>query len=106
MAITIIIKGDRGGYTAPRRQGKISIEEHLMNKVDNGTVTDKDIDTIITKGDWKMQRHMIERANMLRKEKKHLDNIHGKDVWDGKDSEGNLFKDTQLFDPAEPTKDI
>lgn len=105
MAITIIIKGDRGGYTAPRKP-KYSIEEHLMQKVDEGTVTDKDIDTILQKGDWKMKRHMTERANALHKDKKHLDRLYGKDVWDGKDNDGNLFKDTLMYDPAKPDEKI
>lgn len=104
--VYIIIKGDRGGYTAPRKNKTISLEEHLMNKVDDGSVTDRDIDTIVKKGDWKMQRHMIERANRLNKDKKHLDRMYGEGVWDGKDNEGNLFKDTQLYDPADPHKDI
>lgn len=100
MAVTIIIKGDRGGYTAPR-QSTQSYEQKLYDKIDKGAVTDSDISYIQEHGDYFLRRKLDEKHNKEWKVKKHLDNVYGTGVFDGKDNDGNLYKDTSLFNHKE-----
>jgi len=63
-------------------------------------MTDADIAEVQYGDNKSLQRQMVEKANQLHKEKKHLDRMYDKDLFDGKDKNGQLVK-VMDFTPSE-----
>lgn len=74
----------------------ISREEQLHKRIQDGTVTDRDLQEIEERGDRSLKKALNEKERHLRKEKEHLDRLYGEGAWDGKDEEGRLFKNIPL----------
>ena len=91
----IIIKGDKGGYTAPRRAPQLDKEQVLSRKIEQGTIHDRDISDIQDHGSLGLKMKLEEKVNRGLKQREHLQRIHGSIV-DGKDDKGRLYKDITL----------
>lgn len=72
---------------------RLSREEELHQKIDRGSLTDRDILDIEDGGDRRLRRHLEERTSYLEKERDHLDRVYGKGAFDGRDNQGRLYKD-------------
>ena len=73
-------------------QRELSREEQLHQLIDNGRITDRDIADIENHGDRRLRRHLEERTSYLEKERDHIDRVYGKGMFDGRDSNGKLYK--------------
>lgn len=82
--VHIIIKEGKPRYE--------SEESKLYKKIQNGSANDSDISKALNIGDRKILQMMNSKVDELYKEKRTLDDKYGKDVWDGKDEKGNLYK--------------
>ena len=79
-------------------------EEYLQQAIQKGTVNDRDIEDIISHGSRSLKRQLDERSEYLWKEKKHLDNVYGAGVFDGRDDQGRLYKDLDNTDLVKELK--
>lgn len=88
--------GKPSGEYSESRTG--DYEQELYYKLEHGTITDQDIDFIIGSGDRHLKQALERRHNKMYEQKKHIDRIYGEGIFDGRDTEGNLYKDltTQL----------
>ena len=80
-----------------------SKDEVVANKIRNGSCTDSDISYALESDDLSLRRTLDETHNRRYQEKKHIDRIHGEGVFDGRDNDGNLFKDTSLGSLENPS---
>jgi len=68
-------------------------EQQLFYKIAHGTITDSDIDFILSHGDSGLKQALEKRHNELYNEKKYIDRLYGEGIFDGRDTEGNFYKD-------------
>jgi hypothetical protein len=82
-----------------RRSFSLSPEGKLYEKLEKGSLTDKDIQTIVKEGDSKMMKALENKANEKKKLKAETEAKLGIDdsrCFDGVDNDGNLYKDIPL----------
>ena len=72
---------------------KEDYEATLEHKIQSGRINDRDIEYILNNGDSRLRMLLDRRHNELYNEKKHIDRIYGEGIFDGRDTEGNLYKD-------------
>lgn len=88
------------------RGAMMSKEEAVARRIRNGSCTDSDINFVMDSGDASLRRTLDETHNMRYKDKKHIDRLHGEGLFDGRDNDGNLFKDTVIGPLENPTNNI
>jgi len=77
-----------------------SKEAILAEKIEKGTLTDADIDTVVNAG-GELNKRLEQKYDQKLKEKRDLDEKYGKDVFDYKNENGELVKEVNLLDNLE-----
>lgn len=101
-APTIIFKGS-GWASSSRNSGSgksfsvpKNIEKNLLDKIEQGSITDSEIEMCIDSGDRQIKQAMEKKINEGYRKKKYLDSEFGAGAFDGIDNQGNYYKDTTL----------
>lgn len=74
-----------------------SEEAQMMRRLQNGQVSDRDIQNIM-ESDGQLRHELFAIENKKLKEKEHRTRIYGDDaeIFDGVDKDGNLYQDIPL----------
>lgn len=95
----------KGGRTSTKALYKPTYEDKLMGingkegMIERGALTDKDINFILDSKDSKLIQKLEKKYEKEKVNADHVHRMYGKD-WTNKDNQGNLFKDTTLYDPG------
>ena len=94
--------GERGGQRPAannRRSFSIDPEKILSEKIEQGNITDKDIQDITKSGDSKMLKKLTDKADRQLKKKTQLEDklgISDRKCFQGVDNSGCLYSDIPL----------
>lgn len=97
-----ILKGGRSStktFATPTYEDKLMGINGQMGMIERGSLTDKDINFILDSGDSKLINKLEKKYEKEKKNADHVQSVYGKE-WTNKDNDGNLFKDTIVYDPA------
>ncbi len=95
----------KGGRTSTKALYKPTYEDKLLGMngetgmIERGALTDKDINFILDSKDSKLINKLEKKYEKEKVNSDHVKRMYGND-WTNKDNEGNLFKDTVLYDPG------
>lgn len=95
----------KSGRTSTKALYKPTYEDRLLGingeagMIEKGSLTDKDINYILDSNDPKLLKCLDKKYQKEKKNSEHVQRMYGKD-WTNKDNDGNLFKDTTLYDPG------
>jgi len=71
----------------------------IMQKIETASLNHSEIDAIMDSGEGDLKRAVERKAKEMHAEKAHLDRLYGKDMFDGKDSNGQLVKNFNVSLP-------
>lgn len=95
----------KGGRTSTKALYKPTYEDKLLGingkegMIERGALTDNDINFILDSKDSKLINKLERKYEKEKVNADHVQRMYGKE-WTNKDNDGNLFKDTTLYDPS------